>query len=376
MNRRSGQECGSRFLSLHTGCLLALMMFCGCYEIRPELPENYIGSQARPGWPPPAVYSSDPFHPANRLYQRLFVFGGREASNLEGDEGISSPAWKEGQFQFWDAPFSPREVLSAADRAEVLALLEVLSRESGGDSYPEDPILRGILQSDLLSVACRLNLEGEIQKELARAALHLAWKEIQAPPDLLALPPPLRKPGWKEIAGPRRRGLSPSPADFRWTRVFRCNTPSDSGGGVPKLQGGSNSRESERALLRLRIGVRPDGAPVLLPIGSEAWFLASSKAGLPHSRIFRFHRVRLLRGEDPWEEVPGGEVIAIRNPEDPGKSTLKGKAAAVCSSCHRGPSLEPGSPAEKSEGTDAPFPPERQLQDARRALRSLFPKGE
>ena len=62
-----------------------LAFFAGCYEIPPKIPEAYVGGETAPGWPPQAVYHSDPFHPANLLFQRLFILNKHSESFDEVD---------------------------------------------------------------------------------------------------------------------------------------------------------------------------------------------------------------------------------------------------------------------------------------------------
>lgn len=326
----------------------ACLSISGCYEIEPIIPDGYVGGSAEPGWPPPRIYSADPFHPSNRLFQRLFVL--RAGSTLEGPGDL-------GKGERWeDIPFSPRETFTALDQAEVAALLEVLSEaRRPASSFPEEPSLRAILQSDLLSVAARIHGTGGFTRELSEDLFDAAASlSADSPSQPAILPPPLGEPGWEERAGPRAPGLRPSAADLRWTRVFRRGT------------------DREGALVRLRIGIGPAGEPVLFPIGSEAWILTAGSGRSPAPRVFRFRRSRAAGGEDPWIEVPEGVDVAIRDPLNPGGPPLTGKPDSLCGRCHPGPSIGPILPPGEPSGEAGD-----QLEDARRALKSIsFRRGE
>ncbi len=290
---------GSRF-----GLCAALAGLPGCYEIEPEIAKDYVGSPAQPGWPAPAVYSSDPFHPANRIFQRLFVLGEEPAAAIGTDP-----------------PFSMKESLSAIDRAELAALLDALAK--GGDrSPPLGMEARLLLETDILAFLLRLESKDSFPKgtELMELALRGKPEPASLPRSNLALPPPLRDGSWAETDGPRAAGLVPSASDFRWTRSFR-------GAG-------------RAALVRLRIAAKEDGEPVLLQLGSEAWLLDAAGQGPPLARGFYFRRTRLLRGEEPWEEVPAGAALALRHPEKPAAAPISGELRAVCASCHPGPGLD------------------------------------
>ncbi len=165
-----------------------------------------------------------------------------------------------------------------------------------------------------------------------------------------------------EEAGPPVPGLRPSPADLRWTRTFRRSAPAD-----------PSDRRGEAAVLRLRIGERADGEPVLLEIGSEAWFFSRGKSGEPACRAFRMRRSLLISGEDPWQEVPPDAEIAVLDPEDPLRSPLVGSAGSLCDRLRA--ALERGAGPTSPGGTRAPAAPapQDQLEDARRALRFLDP---
>ncbi len=281
----------------------ALAFNPGCYEIEPQISKDFIGSPAQPGWPSPAAYADDPFHPANRIFQRLFVLG-------------AEPAAAGG-----DMPTSPRESLSAIDRAELAALLDALAK--GGDRTP--PLgneARLLLETDLLAALLRLVPENPSsdEAELLEMVLRGTMEPASPPRSRLDVPPPLRGGGWTEAGGPRSAGLIPSPADFRWTRSFRS--------------------EGRTALVRLRIAAKEGGEPALLQLGSEAWLLDAAGQGPPLARVFHFRRTRLLRGEEPWEEVPAGTTIAVRHPEKPSAGPISGEVRAICAACHAGPGLE------------------------------------
>jgi hypothetical protein len=336
----------------HAGrtALALLLAFPGCYQIPPELSPDYIGSLAEPGWPPPEVYSLDPFHPANRLFQRLFVLGEHEEPALSCRRA--------------DLPFSPRESLGPIDRAEVQGLLEEIEKDLAGAAAVSDPVARSLLQSDLLLFLARMAASGqaapELRVDLAAAALVLAGE-----PPLAAdgLPVLLKEPGWSESPGPRAAGFRPSLADLRWTRTFRR------GGG------------REAALVRLRIGADREGEPLLLEEGSEAWLLTASESGPPRPAVLQLRRARAIRGVDGWEPVEDEKVL-IRNPDDPGRPPLAGRLEPLCGSCHPGPGLEASRPpAAVPAGAGEPAPPsapaapatkDDQREDARRALREAL----
>jgi len=355
-----------------SGRLIALgcswFLLVGCYQIPPEIPRDYIGSDPAPGWPPPAAYDRDPFHPANRLFQRLWI-------GLPGG----------------DEPISAKESFDAADRIEIIGLLAALKNTgfTAASTAAVKPVFWVVLQADLLAVAARLGLglapdpASGVQKDLVEealgpdfqaagfpgkltgAALRLAAPVdgAGAPPEIpahAALPPVLREPGWVESARPPGPGLRPCAADLRWTRILERRQA----GGPP----GGTVQAVETALLRLRIGVRGDGEPVLLPLGSEAWILSPSEnGGPPRSRVFHLRRVLLAAGEDPWVEVSSMGRIAVLDPADPRRPLIAGKVSALCAGCHPGPGIEarpPASPASSPAAGAAD-----QLEDARRALR-------
>ena len=342
----------------------ALFLLAGCYEIPPRVPEGYVGGPAEPGWPPPAVYDPDRFHPANRLFQRLFVLGVRGSGGADPASG--------------DVPFSTRRDLGAVDRAEVRGLLDALGREEPGSSFPADPAARGLLASDLLWLAARLEAlrvagagppppgnmveraeapaGGSMQpsiRSLSGAARALA--AVDAPAAAAPLPPPLREAGWTEVEAPPVPGLRPSLADLRWTRAFR------GGGERPAI-----------ALVRLRIAAGPDGRPLLLPLGSEAWILTPGGEGRLAARAFRYRRSKLIHGEEPWEEVTADDEIAVIDPRDPLRDPPRGKVAALCSGCHCGPGAGPKAAVDPSRPGGSDQLAEVQSADARRALEALF----
>lgn len=316
--------------------LALIFLASGCYEIEPQLPRGYAGSEPRSGWPPPPVYSVDPFHPANRLFQRLFV--------------LSAPG--KPPLHAGDLPFATTESLGPVDRAEALGLLEELV-EGQAHQRVTGPAVRAAMQSDLLAFLARLDAAGganaELRKRMIGAVFLLAGDEETGAE---RLPPPMRGEGWVE-SGPRARAFRPSAADLRWTRIFR--------------------RPGEAMLLRSRVGARTGGDPALLLLGSEAWTLSAAKEGPPAARVFHLRRARLVRGEDPWEEVPPDAAVSMRNPDDPARPPLSGTARALCARCHPGPGLEVPAP------DGSPLLPaatrEQQLEDARRALEGVLPRG-
>jgi hypothetical protein len=357
--------------------LLLAAALSGCYAIEPD-PAELEGKPLPPGWPPPAVYDRDPLHPANRIFQRLFVLGDGAAAMSPGERDA-------------DIPFSLRQAFGEVDRAEIASLFEALARGEGG-SFPSIPSVRAVFQSDLLAIGTRERGENRgLAEILGRAALRLAsevpsgadpsarvppdpsrrvpspvdapgrvrrerYPRIYAAPGVGAdrypppetgagmLPPPLRDPSWKEEETAIAAGFRPSPADLRWTCIFRR-------AGFPRAA----------ALVRLRIGIDSRKEPVLLPLGSEAWILEERGEGRsPAPRVFHFRRSRLLAGADPWDDVTE-RTVAIRDPRDPSRPLLAGRPEALCTGCHPGPSLEAHPPA----------PPPDQIGDAAEAIRGI-----
>ncbi len=124
----------AKFFPRSLPCWSASLFFlASCYEIPPRIPEDYVGGPTEAGWPPVAVYHVDPFHPANRIFQRLFIL---EAGPAGGD-----------------VPCLPREAFTPVDVAEIQALAEAVEREALGDSGSEPLVDRGrrLLEIDLRS---------------------------------------------------------------------------------------------------------------------------------------------------------------------------------------------------------------------------------
>ncbi len=142
-----------------------LVLACGCYEIPPILPPNYIDDAGEPGWPPLRAYHSDPFHPANVLFHRLF--------QLEC-EGVCG-----------DVPVPERGAISAADRLEILVLLDDV--EANADRLPPPGL--ALLRVDLANVKRRFQGGPEAERELA-ARIDSSLRRIGNAS--VTLPPPPR----------------------------------------------------------------------------------------------------------------------------------------------------------------------------------------
>lgn len=334
---------GSR-ARLASACVLILV--AGCYEISPEIPEGYIGSPAAPGWPPPAVYDADTLHPRNRWFHRTF---GRRG--LEGDVLPASA----------DAPSGSLVTLGPVDRAEIAALLARIAADgeaSARENLATSTRARAadtIFSSDALAEASRLAAEaGESPGGRGIVSLLLGAARARAGGHALpreAVPPPLREGEWIEKPPPRTRGLEPSAADIRWTRVFAAR-----------------ERPKHTLLLRLRTALDLEGKVALLPLASECWE-AETTDGPPRFRVWRFDRAEWLRGGDPWRAVPPGTAITIRSPVDP-SSRLTGLAPALCASCH-GTEGEVPLPAPREAGRVPKDSPEASMADL--AARALAP---
>jgi hypothetical protein len=122
---------------------LAVLVSVSCREIPPRLPEGYLGGPSARGWPPAAVYHPDPFHPANRLHQRLFLLS--QDPPPPPSSSLPSPA--------------PRSDLDPLDRAEIDALLErSLAPSSTVDALA--PASRARLRADLEAAAAALRARG------------------------------------------------------------------------------------------------------------------------------------------------------------------------------------------------------------------------
>ncbi|HVR76079.1 MAG TPA: hypothetical protein VMT52_17235 [Planctomycetota bacterium] len=327
----------------------ALILAAGCYEISPEIPDGYIGSPAAPGWPPPAVYDADSLHPRNRWFHRAF---GRRG--LEGDALPAPP----------DAPSGSLMTLGPVDRAEIAALLarSAADRESAARgalvTSPRARAADAIFRSDALAEASRLAAEagespggrGIVSLLLAAARARVGSQPLPALPRE-AVPPPLREGEWIEKPPPRTRGLQPSAADIRWTRVFA-----------------GRERPKHTLLLRLRTALDLDGKVALLPLASECWE-SETTDGPPRFRVWRFDRAEWLRGGDPWRAIPPGTAITIRSPLDP-SSRLTGLAPALCASCH-GTEGDIPLPAPREAASAAEGSPEELMADL--AARALAP---
>ena len=280
----------------------ALALLCifpvACREIPPVIPEGYEGSAAAAGWPPPAAYDPDSFHPANRWFHR--AFGGRTPA---GD--IIAPGG--------DEPFSRLREPSRVDRAELSALLDACARSMEAREA-------ALFRSDLLAEAARSTVEGSpgAARDL-RPLLLAGARRIEAPAGPRRGPPeapPLREGAWIEEDPPAATGLLPSAEDLRWTRRLRSR---DAAG-------------ARSVLIRLRVELGTEGAPELSPLPSECWELSPGGGGM-EPRVWRFDRVAWTAGREPWREIGPSETIAIRDPERAGH-IIEGEMRSLCSRCH------------------------------------------
>jgi hypothetical protein len=289
----------------------------GCYELPPKIPADYARRPLPAAWPPPSVYAAEPFHPANRWFQR--AFGPRD------EAGHPLPAES-------SLPFPLLDTAGPIDRAELLALLESLVRE--GLPPEADAVTRAMLHADLLAAAARWRRGAGAEEALAlaheSAAKALAAVPLEA--DRRLQPPPLRSGAW--VAARAAPGVEPSDADLRWSRMFYSFEE------PPAAARREAGEEAERpparaALLRLRMVAGPGGVPERSELPSECWLLERTPGGEVEPRLYRFDRAAWLAGEDPWRESAGEDLVAIRNPLAPEAPLLEGPLRSLCASCHR-----------------------------------------
>lgn len=299
------------------GPVLLALLTPGCREIPPRIPEGYETSEAAPGWPPPAAYDPDPFHPANRWFHR--TFGGRTAA---GD--IIAPRG--------DEAFGRLDGASRVDVAELGALLEEALRAP-------PPLRVDAFRSDALHEAARWDTEARPDAAAELVPLLLAAARRGEPDAARGMPPPpaappLREGSWTEEPPPGSQGLLPSPEDPRWTRRLRSGPKA---GGPPTV------------LIRLRAALGPEGDPEPSPLPTECWELAREN-GEPRYRVWRFDRTAWTAGGEPWREIGPSERIAIRDPVRAG-GVLEGEMRALCAGCH-GPGageVRASTPAPRSQ---------------------------
>ena len=168
---------------------VALAVVGGCYQVPPELPAPGALAPLPAGWPPPAVHASDPLHPANRWFQRVW-------SVRCGDRQLGlSPA----------DPLPPVGARSVADLAETEALLAALLAELPS---AEDPVARLLLHVDLHAALGRVEMPSGPLARVYRDALSAL---PVAPVEMSGRlgPPSLRSGAWVEVVGPTEEGLRP-----------------------------------------------------------------------------------------------------------------------------------------------------------------------
>lgn len=287
-------------------------LLAGCYAVPPEIPADYGDRPLPTGWPAPAVYSTDVLHPANRWFQRLYSPVGRGGTFARASS---------------DRPYAPRRERTAVDRAEIVALLEVVP----APTLPS-PLSRLLLHSDLLAEARRLEATGD---EALSGTYAVALRAVPAPrleKRPAFVPPPLRQGAWLPVQGSLAAGLTATPADLREGRVFY----QFAGGRLPAGRGRRAAVDLElprrAALVRFRMALG-DGGLRATVLASEGWFL-ESRAGEIVPRLFRFDRA-LAHLAEPWREVGPDEAISIRDPVGGDGPPLRGTLRDVCLSCHR-----------------------------------------
>jgi len=302
------------YLAARLGVVWTAVVVAGCYEIPPEISPNAVRSTLPVGWPPVPVYSEDPFHVANRWFQRAYSRrGGR------GELGGTLTAW----------PYVPERESQSVDRAELLALLEALA---GVGLATTDPLSSLILHADLLAEAERRKAAGDLvlSEAYLRALRAVPVLALETRPEFL--PPPLRTGVWRRVEGDLASGLDATPRDLRGSTVYY-----DVGDDAANVAASRPVTEEDvprrAALVRTRVVLGASGEWISTKLASEGWFLERREDGV-EPRLFRFERSLAGRAGEPWTEIEPDSETAIRDPLHPEGPLLKGTVRELCLSCH------------------------------------------
>lgn len=288
MRRFSGRE----RLRPPAACLFACLTILGfgvpaCFEVPPVVPEGYAGSRPKAQSVPLAVYAPEPFHPANRWFQRAFA-----PRDARGRLGALDPA----------AAWSSMERGTPVDHAELHALL---ARIEPGRAASIEPEARRWVRADLLDEAHRWRRLGEP----ALADLHARAAESF---DVDATPAPLPPSASVRAADEDESVLDPRRAVA----------------GVPyrvRIQ-----RSASRELLRASLDLFAISDETFL---REVWIL-DRVDGAWTPRVERFDRERALRGEPAWIAFGPEDVIAVRDPFAEGHPLDRRPLGEICARCH------------------------------------------
>jgi hypothetical protein len=232
------------------------------------------------------------------------------------------------------------------DAAEIAALLERILESPGPERATDTRawVADAILRSDALAEASRLHAalppDHLAVREAVPLLLRLAGGDPPPPLDPEAAraiePPPLRSGEWTEAAPPPEPGLLPSPHDPRWTLAFVS-------------PGWPDEDRSRAVLVRYRAALDREGAPILLPIASEAWELGGS-GGCAGASAWRFDRAEWLAGREPWRHLPQGAEVTVRDAADPSR-LVTGPAASFA--VRRCGGLRPAAAGARGAGREA-----------------------
>jgi hypothetical protein len=253
--------------------LLAAVIGYGCFEIPPTVPEDYVGGEPAEGWPPPRVYHPDRFHPANRLFQRLFV--------LECDAPCG------------DVAFPGRRAFSALDVAELVVLLSRTgaATASGGDA-PE-------------------------------------WSETLPPSGLRLLEADLRA-----LAGfLRARDLPGDASVARLLDGLRSRMPKGRLARAPAIPPPPGGVEMEHG--PALAGPLPAAHPLPLASDLEWWRLEGAPPQGAAAAVYQLRRERWLAGSEGWARLDGEASIVVKAPEDASEPGVRiGTIMELCGNCH------------------------------------------